>query len=564
MLPFKHHQRLNRVVPIVVLLFTLTAFLFLYQHTQEQRRQDDIQRAQQEQLELAQQKEQKELEKQRYLEWIDQQRTVHEPILNDTKKIDQFDRLIKTHDIAIPSPLPPWTGTILSKKKKIVLFLFSDSIKKNIIPFNFSTIPDADEQLLQMSLGASIRADLLTTHEIKVDFRQITSQQRVYKSLYQYFDTLLAAQTDVLSDEKYKASWDLFISLEKQLYPWIHPYWENVFAINSVKNNTTTASDRGIVMCVGDSQFHFAIRTIQAIRTILQCDLPIEIFAIDDDDLSPAKRATLTELFKDVSVYNIADRINEEGTDFVGWALKPFAALASSFQQVILMDADVYFFQSPTTLFDDPGYKATGTLFFYDRTLFGDWTVGRHWLDSFLPSTSSLVPHLRWWNYLSAHEQESGVVVIDKKRSLLGLLATCKMNAKRERQISYDHAHGDKETFWIGYEMVQTPYAFVKSHGGVLGGLGDGGDPSRVCGNILHLDAYQKPYWWNGGLLRDKNKWPDRYMKFTHYAQGEDWDFDTSCIKETDQIHEFNNKEKGIAKLFMKADEEMKEFDLID
>ncbi|ORZ08186.1 mannosyltransferase putative-domain-containing protein [Absidia repens] len=393
----------------------------------------------------------------------------------------------------------------------------------------------------------------------------MTSQLRVFKTLYQYFDPLRAAEKDFTNDDTHKASWSLYTDLEQQLYSWIKPYWKDVFAINSINSTgipETQQEKRGIVMCVGDDQFHFAIRTIQAIRDIFKSDLPIEIFAIDDDDLSSSKRQALVKKFDHISVHNIVDRINSEGTDFGGWSLKPFAILASRFEEVILMDADVYFFQSPNTLFDDAGYQATGTLFFYDRTLFGDWTLGRHWLESFLPSTSSLVPTLRWWKYQSAHEQESGVVVINKRRSLMGLLATCKINAKRERnEVSYKHIHGDKETFWIGYEMVQTPYAFVKTHGGVLGGLGDGGDPARVCGNILHLDAKQKPYWWNGGLLRDKNKWPDRYLLFTHYAQGENWDFETSCIKETNQIYEFSNKDKETARLFMKYDKELKKFD---
>lgn len=78
--------------------------------------------------------------------------------------------------------------------------------------------------------------------------------------------------------------------------------------------------------------------------------------------------------------------------------------------------------------------------------LSANWDVGRNWLASFLPTMSSFVRESRWWRLLSAHEQESGVVVIDKKRALLGLLATCKMNDFRERdQVTFKHMHGDKE-----------------------------------------------------------------------------------------------------------------------
>jgi hypothetical protein len=102
--------------------------------------------------------------------------------------------------------------------------------------------------------------------------------------------------------------------------------------------------------------------------------------------------------------------------------------------------------------------------------------------------------------------------------------------------------------------MVQTPYTFIRSYGAVLGGLGDAGAKETVCGNQLHLDANGNPYWWNGGILRDKNKWSDRYMKFSHYAQGEDWEFSTSCIKETDKIKPLGEKEMAIGEAYIKLD----------
>jgi alpha 1,3-mannosyltransferase len=46
------------------------------------------------------------------------------------------------------------------------------------------------------------------------------------------------------------------------------------------------------------------------------------------------------------------------------WAVKPFAILASQFEQVMLIDADVVFVQPPEVLFDHAGYRETGALFF--------------------------------------------------------------------------------------------------------------------------------------------------------------------------------------------------------
>lgn len=200
-------------------------------------------------------------------------------------------------------------------------------------------------------------------------------------------------------------------------------------------------------MCVGDDQFKHAATSVQAVREILKSDMPIEIFYIDEYDLSPEKRKYF-ESIDNVKTIDISKRINNYYTRFGGWAIKPYAMLASSFTEVILMDADVFLFKDPTSFFEDEGYKATGALFFLDRTLFNQFYQGRKWLKSFLPTHSSYVQQSRWWKTTSTHEQESGIVVMNKKKALFGLLATCKMNDKKERdRVSYRHSHGDKEVY---------------------------------------------------------------------------------------------------------------------
>jgi hypothetical protein len=72
------------------------------------------------------------------------------------------------------------------------------------------------------------------------------------------------------------------------------------------------------------------------------------------------------------------------------------------------------------------------------------------------------------------------------------------------------------------------------------------------------LDSNNKPWWWNGGILRDKNKWENRYMKFTHFAEGEDWEFGTSCIKETDRITELTPTEQEIGTKLIALDKQRK------
>ncbi|KAI8978158.1 mannosyltransferase putative-domain-containing protein [Pilobolus umbonatus] len=480
---------------------------------EQERQKEEEERLKEEEDSIAYEKE---------LQSIDDRRLVKEPIIT----FNNSDHLLSKYYIAVPTPIAPWTNDTIS--------------------------------LLYSPLGQRIEADLFTMPEEKPDFKLLTYQQRIFKSILQYLDPLVSAQVDI---SHYKDTWDLYQRLENSLYTWIRPYQRSVFDMRG--------EGKGIVMCVGDGQFKFAVSSIHSIRSILKSEIPIEVFYIDKNDLSAPRRKYLESTFSNLKTVAIDQRINNKITRFGGWSLKPYAILASQFEEVILMDADVFFFRKPEVLFSDAGYQATGALFFFDRTLFDHYYTGRRWLRSFLPTMSSFVQQSRWWKTTSAHEQESGVVVMNKRKVLYGLLSVCKMNDKAERdKVSYDRSYGDKETFWIGFEMVQTPYAFVRSVGGVIGGIGDGGNKSTVCGNLVHLGADNRPLWWNGGLLRNKNKWASRYMKFEHFAEGEKWDFDNSCIKETDKIRKLNQRERKLGAEYIKLDklrrEEMKNTELED
>jgi hypothetical protein len=287
--------------------------------------------------------------------------------------------------------------------------------------------------LLTSCLGQLYLSELLTEEEVVPDFRQLTNQQRVYKVLFQKFAEVNTRESD-------EELWNLFQSLESRLYPWIHTSFKSALEIP----NATKGS--GIVMSVGDPQYAYAVTAIRALREVLKTQLPIEIFYVDDKDLSPTNRLYLETEFANVKTRDISTILDSKWTGLVGWSIKPFAILASSFTEVIMMDADVFFFRKPDDLLIDPAYIKTGSLFFYERTVLPNWTQGRNWLLSFLPSYSTQIGRSRWWNLTSSHEQEAGVVVINKSKSLLGLLSSCKMNAKKERdEVTYKHVHGDKE-----------------------------------------------------------------------------------------------------------------------
>ncbi|KAL7323854.1 hypothetical protein PS15p_210451 [Mucor circinelloides] len=439
---------------------------------------------------------------------------VQEPVLNMTHTSSLSDR----YDIAVPSPSLIWT--------------------------------EQDVSFFKTAAGETVFSQLALIPEPGTvpNLVSITAAERLFKALFTYFDSILALDPSIHleNDPKYKDSWKFFKRLESTLYPWIYPHWDNAFHINNQTNG------RGIVLCVGNNQFKFAATTIRAIRQLFHSTLPIEVFFIRDSDLQEAKRQYLKSEFQDLQLIKLEDYVSDYYTKFGGWAMKPFAILASRFTEVVMMDADVFFFQDPGMLFEDEGYKATGSLFYYDRTLLPNSTRGPDWMRSFLPSMSSFVPHSRWFKQVSTHEQESGVIVMNKRKALLGLLSTCKLNSKTERdELVYKRVYGDKETFWIGFEVMQTPYAFVKSFAGVIGDHGRGGDdgsPDYLCGNEIHFDANEKPLWLNGGLYRNKHaKNGLEYLNFTYYAFGDEWELKSGCLKSKENMYLLDPEQKTYA-----------------
>lgn len=287
---------------------------------------------------------------------------------------------------------------------------------------------------------------------------------------------------------------------------------------------------RGIVLTAGDDQADQLLIMIPSLRK-LGCQLPIEIMYLADDDLEEERREELEQL-DGVFTRDLKLMIDDDGWNLAGWAAKPFALLMSSFREAIFIDADSFFFVDPATLFDNEDYRATGALFFKDRNVSPE--SKRSWIRSILPAPiSAKVKQNRLWTGESGHHQESGVLVVDKYRHFLPLLVTTRLNgpdrdgdADGKRGV-YDMVYGDKETFWLSWEMADDlDYAF---HGGVAGTMGklttfypsdeDSEDmPEEIDGpmicspQLVQVDVTGKPIWFNGWISATKDdlyKWQD-------------------------------------------------------
>lgn len=340
-------------------------------------------------------------------------------------------------------------------------------------------------------------------------------------------------------------------------------------------NSTTPLSDlrqsfteqRGIVIPTGKKTFRFAAHLIVGLRRVFRTTLPIQVVYAGDKDLPKEKRDALASLASfhsetgevehgEISFLDVTEVFDDTTLKLTygGWAIKIFAALASKFTEVILLDADAVFFQDPITLLEQKAYQNNGALFFHDRLLWQyDFKERHQWWHSQVIREGPNLNESLVWTKMYAEEQDSGVVVVDKSRLdvVLGLLHVAWQNTRDVREeTTYKMTYGDKEAWWFGFELANATYAFEKHYGGIVGWGRNYAwhkptantttaleQPDKVCSFVIsHVDESDKLLWYNGGLLKNKITNKREFEVPTHWMMDAEWEKgankpDMSCMK---------------------------------
>lgn len=247
---------------------------------------------------------------------------------------------------------------------------------------------------------------------------------------------------------------------------------------------------QGMAVACNDKYIKYYLPMLAYLRYELKSEIPVEIWYAGGE-LSFENKQRLKR-FSNISLNNIADYFGVNASEFWGYQIKGYMLKATHFDEVIIADADVYFVKDPALLFNIPGYKNTGAYFFRDIPILrftdekdhieetqkhcGHWGHGfiesyrarRAYFRSLVKKPSAYMPHefrFFWTDKEPTkkhpflfHYQESGVVVMDKKRHKNGIDEIYKLN--KDYKKTYLYVMGDKETYWLGMERAKEPYAF--------------------------------------------------------------------------------------------------------
>uniref|UniRef100_M4BP42 RxLR effector candidate protein n=1 Tax=Hyaloperonospora arabidopsidis (strain Emoy2) TaxID=559515 RepID=M4BP42_HYAAE len=313
-----------------------------------------------------------------------------------------------------------------------------------------------------------------------------------------------------------------------------------IYTIHETAQRTIEA--RGIVLPLYDDIATLGVSLVLELRA-MDVHLPIEIPHCGDLKDSTIRKvlekekvgvlhfydvcelASKTVSLRDASVKVFCESLSNCYELFRSFDVKLLAVILSRFEEVMLLDADTLFFESPMLLWDTDKYQSTGTLFFYDRigsdasflakTVDGGKGDVREIHDfmsrfdvspfkplgyierpkatsenkvpvklKFSPSEHLLTSHS--WNYRAGHEMDSSLLLWNKKRqpratAILGAFVAI-------NRIGGPPSYGDKELFFVAAELAETQYAFSDFG---TGGAGEdfrdyGPGKSVLCGYATH------------------------------------------------------------------------------
>ncbi|KIX04358.1 uncharacterized protein Z518_05226 [Rhinocladiella mackenziei CBS 650.93] len=358
-----------------------------------------------------------------------------------------------------------------------------------------------------VEVANSMRANPLD----KSEFGQMGKRLQVVKEWIQYSETTPLAPNE-------RENWSQLIeSVTAMLVPFIQrPGSRDGKPVERLRTSFVPGS-KGLVITTGKKRFRYACHLITNIRQVLGSQLPIQIAYSGDEDLPKNFRDFVTSVEPDVSTFDVTSVFDDQTLDLPhgGWAVKAFAILGSTFEQVMLLDADDVFLQRPDVIFNEhPKYLERGNLLFHDRLLWQGAFKERHaWWEKELAHTelSDTIRQSKVYMEGYAEEGDSGVVAVDKSRLdvFIGLLHIGWQNTKEVRDaFTYRQGYGDKESWWFGFELTGTPYSMEQHYAAIAGHVKinkNGSPENRVCSfTIAHVDHKTKLLWFNGSLLKNK------------------------------------------------------------
>ena len=171
-----------------------------------------------------------------------------------------------------------------------------------------------------------------------------------------------------------------------------------------------------------------------------------------------------------------------------GYQIKPFALLASSFEDIMLIDADNFPLQKPEHLFDNSIYNTIGNVFWADF-----WKPTDNWNDLSIYQILNVEPNLK------LNDSESGQILVNKQICWNAINMAWFLN--NHSYFFYQYFLGDKDTYQLAWILTGSTYYQNKYKPNAIGYIDKNDIP--IGKNMLHYDLYSNPLFLHTTLDKD-------------------------------------------------------------
>lgn len=241
------------------------------------------------------------------------------------------------------------------------------------------------------------------------------------------------------------------------------------FQINIPSYDNYSFSGKGLVIAANGIKYRYVTgvyMNIYVIRNLYQSDIPVEIFYVGEDEQFNDQMKNKLISLGNVKLVDLTDRLNTNVSDkrLIGYRTKPLAVIASSFQEVVLMDADALSFIDPFYFFELDSYKKHGMVLFKDYVSCLKF-INKDFINNIGIGAGN------YCKKTEGFELDSSCVVVDKERAWEALYTICIINVESESYYNKKKRNvlGDKDTWLIGSMFVDfDPYVSEADPGVML------------------------------------------------------------------------------------------------
>ncbi|KAF1779098.1 Nucleotide-diphospho-sugar transferase [Phytophthora cactorum] len=258
----------------------------------------------------------------------------------------------------------------------------------------------------------------------------------------------------------------------------------------------SVSRDKGIVMCMHDGAVPMGLSLVRELRCLGNQEL-IQLYHCFPEELSDNSISLLLAVDDKLEVVDVCSDLVQRGVitedkarQFRSWWIKPLAMYHTDMKEVLLLDVDDIFMRDPLSCAQRKATNAQARRFSMTAT-FGIFSILSDYEKFGLPPGASPSSHLDpkisfVWTRQSSHEQDSSLVAIDKSRA--GQAINVMFYLITEQRFIREFSYGDKETFWLSFELAKQEYFFSPW------GVGDissstNGDMDKhsdsLCGSIV-------------------------------------------------------------------------------